>query len=208
MYLPAAIAGIAGVLSWTFLEYVLHRFLGHDKRTQPNFFSREHTRHHSEGNYFAPAWKKGAAALVTTAVVAPIAILLGGVAVGGTYTAGLMLMYLSYEWVHWRCHVHPGIGAYGRFIRRHHFSHHFTDPKKNHGVTTPIWDFVFGTFSPTGSPTDSPTGSRTGAPAGRIRVPRRLAMVWLVDPATGDVRERFSGAYELVGPEVRAPQAV
>jgi sterol desaturase/sphingolipid hydroxylase (fatty acid hydroxylase superfamily) len=192
MALSTAVAALAGVASWTLIEYVLHRFLGHDKRTQPNFFSREHTRHHGEGNYFAPAWKKALAAVGASAVIAPVAILLGGVAVGSAYTAGLILMYLSYEWVHLRAHTHPGIGGYGRFLRRHHFSHHFTNPRKNHGVTTPIWDFVFGTFEP----------------VERIRVPRRLAMVWLVDPETREPRDAWSGTYELVGPDVRAAQPV
>jgi len=187
-----AIATLAGVVTWTFLEYVLHRFLGHDGRTQPNFFSREHTRHHGEGDYFAPAWKKGVAALAATAVIAPAAILLAGAAAGSAYTAGLIGMYLAYEWLHLRAHIHPGVGRYGRFLRRHHFSHHFTDPKRNHGVTTPIWDLVFGTY----------------ARVDRIRVPRRLAMVWLVDPATRELRDAWAGTYELVGPEVRPPQAV
>ena len=190
MTLSVVLPALAGVATWTLLEYVLHRFLGHDSRTQPNFFSREHTRHHGEGNYFAPAWKKGIAALAATALVAPLAIFAGGVAAGSAYTAGLIGMYLAYEWVHLRAHTHPGIGAYGRFLRRHHFSHHFTDPKRNHGVTTPIWDLVFGTF----------------APAPRIRVPRRLAMAWLVDPVTRELREASSGTYELVGPDLRAPR--
>lgn len=192
MTAAAALAALAGVVSWTFLEYVLHRFLGHDGRTQPNFFSREHTRHHGEGDYFAPAWKKGIAAAAASAVVAPGAILAAGVAAGSAYTAGLIGMYLLYEWLHLRAHTHPGIGAYGRFLRRHHFSHHFTDPKKNHGVTTPIWDLVFGTYQP----------------VERIRVPRRLAMAWLVDPATRELREAWSGTYELVGPDVRARRAL
>jgi dihydroceramide fatty acyl 2-hydroxylase len=191
MILSAAIAGLSGVVTWTLLEYLLHRFLGHDKRTQPNFFSREHTRHHGEGDYFAPTWKKGIVAVAATGIVAPLAMLLGGVAVGSAYTVGLIGMYLLYEWVHRRTHVHPGIGAYGRFLRRHHLSHHFTNPKKNHGVTTPIWDFVFGTFEP----------------SERIRVPRRLAMVWLVDPATRQLRDAWADVYELVGPDVRAPRA-
>ena len=52
------LALVLGVFSWTFLEYVVHRWLGHDSRFRPNFFASEHTRHHSQGNYFAPAVKK------------------------------------------------------------------------------------------------------------------------------------------------------
>jgi hypothetical protein len=52
----------------------------------------------------------------------------------------------------------------------------------NHGVTWSLWDRAFGTYE---------------AP-GRIRVPRRMAMAWLVDEA-GEVRPEHAGDYELVG---------
>jgi hypothetical protein len=69
-----------------------------------------------------------------------------------------------------------------RFLRRHHFYHHFTDPGFNHAVTTPIWDWVFGTLR---------------AP-GLIRVPPKLAMRWLVDPHSGCVRPAHARHYELI----------
>jgi sterol desaturase/sphingolipid hydroxylase (fatty acid hydroxylase superfamily) len=90
-------------------------------------------------------------------------------------------MYLAYEWVHRRAHTHRGVGAYGRFLRRHHFHHHFGNPRVNHGVTSPVWDVVLGTF-------ETPE---------RIRVPEKLCMRWLVDPHTGDVFADLARFYEL-----------
>ena len=58
-----------GVLTWSLLEYLIHRFLGHEPRTRPNPFAAEHIRHHSEGDYFAPTWKKVLAAALLTAVL-------------------------------------------------------------------------------------------------------------------------------------------
>jgi hypothetical protein len=84
--------------------------------------------------------------------------------------------------LHRRCHTHPPRGAYGRWRRRNHFAHHFADPRRAHGVTTPLWDRVFG----------------TALRVDRIRVPRALAMCWLVD-AEGRVRAPFAADYELVG---------
>jgi sterol desaturase/sphingolipid hydroxylase (fatty acid hydroxylase superfamily) len=176
------LAVAAGVVTWTFLEYVLHRFLGHDRRTFPNPFGVEHTRHHSEGDDFAPGWKKALAAVAALLVVSPLAVLVAGRGYGGTYAVAFVTMYVAYEVVHRRAHTHRGLGAYGRFLRRHHFHHHFANTRANHGVTTPLWDFVF----------------RTREVPGRLRVPEKLAMRWLVDPATGDVREEFQPHYELV----------
>lgn len=175
------VAAALGVVTWTLLEYFLHRFLGHDRRTMPNFFSVEHTRHHSVGDYFAPAWKKSLAAALFFAAAAPLASYLVGARLGLSYAGALVAMYVTYELVHRRAHTHPGFGPYGRYVRRHHFHHHFENPKMNHGVTSPVWDLAFGTF-------ERPE---------RIRVPSKLKMVWLCDPETGRVRAPFDRFYEL-----------
>lgn len=167
-----------GALCWTFLEYVFHRWLGHQFRG--NFFCDEHTRHHSQGDYFAPTWKKVAAALLTSAVVSVPAMTLCGTEPGAAFTAGLLSLYIGYEWLHRRQHTHAGIGAYGRWARRHHFHHHFCDPRTNHGVTSPLWDLVFGTYAPVSS----------------IAVPERLTMRWLTDDA-GDVLPALARTYSI-----------
>lgn len=178
--MPVLLSALLGALTWTFLEYVIHRFLGHEHTKNP--FGAEHTAHHSRGNYFAPWYKKLGAAIATTAITLPPAVLLVGPAAGSAYVAGLVGFYLCYEVLHRLEHVHAGFGAYGRWARRHHFYHHFHDPSMNHGVTTPIWDLVFGTYVPV---------------AEKIRVPEKLQMSWLCDPATGDVWAELSGIYEL-----------
>ncbi|HEY6035567.1 MAG TPA: sterol desaturase family protein [Kofleriaceae bacterium] len=175
------VAAACGVASWTLVEYLLHRWMGHDRRFRGNPFGVEHVRHHSEGDYFAPTWKKGLAAAAFTAVVIGPALALAGPADGLAYVAGLVGFYGVYEWLHRREHTHAGIGPYGRWARRHHFHHHFVDVRVNHGVTSPIWDLVFGTYEKPGV----------------IRVPVKLRMAWLVDPATGDVRREHAARYEL-----------
>lgn len=174
-----------GVSTWSILEYALHRFLGHDRRTMPNFFSVEHTRHHSEGAYFAPAWKKALVAIAIAGLTFALLALIVEEALAVGYTMGVVAMYVTYEVLHRRAHTHAGIGAYGRFRRRHHLYHHFGNPRTNHGVTSPVWDLVFGTYEPVTT----------------VRVPAKLAMPWLVDPHTGKVLERFAAHYRIVGRE-------
>jgi len=168
------IAVLLGVLTWTLLEYLIHRWMGHDRRFRKSPFGVEHVRHHIEGNYFAPTWKK----LIVAAGFAGVTLLLGAPV---AYVLGLVTCYGAYEWLHRREHTHAGIGPYGRWARRHHFHHHFVDGRTNHGVTSPIWDLVFGTY-------EQPT---------TIRVPAKLCMVWLRDPATGDIRREHATTYQL-----------
>src|SRR5262249_9222158 len=62
--------------------------------------------------------------------------------------AGVWAGFLYYEAVHYRVHFSlSGSGLVAR-QRRAHFYHHFTNNRKCFGVTSPIWDYVFGTFKP------------------------------------------------------------
>jgi len=170
-----------GALTWSLLEYFIHRFLGHEPKLRPNPFATEHVRHHSEGDYFAPTWKKLLAAAAFTAVLSFPATWLLGVEVGLAYLGGLMGFYATYEVLHRREHTHAARGAYGRWARRHHFAHHYSDARFNHGVTSPLWDLVF----------------RTWRPVSTIRVPRKFVMPWLKDPSTGEVKPEFSDTFEV-----------
>jgi sterol desaturase/sphingolipid hydroxylase (fatty acid hydroxylase superfamily) len=164
---------VLGALAWSLLEYLIHRWMGHDRRFRKSPFGVEHVRHHIEGNYFAPTWKK----VSFVALVAGVLLLIAS----APFVAGLLTAYTAYEVLHRREHTHAGIGPYGRWARRHHFHHHFVDGRTNHGVTSPIWDVVFRTYDP----------------PSRIRVPRKLCMAWLLDPATNDVRAEHSHIYSL-----------
>ena len=119
--------------------------------------------------------------MVALGLVAPPAMLVAGIGPGLAYALGLAGFYLTYEGLHRLEHVHAGFGPYGRWARRHHFHHHFVDPKANHGVTSPLWDLVLGTY----------------AEPSIIPVPEKLAMRWLTDPRTGDLRPELAGTYEL-----------
>jgi sterol desaturase/sphingolipid hydroxylase (fatty acid hydroxylase superfamily) len=174
-------AALGGAMTWTLLEYLIHRYMGHDRRFKRTPFGIEHRRHHVEGDYFAPAWKKAVAATVFTAILSAIAVPLVGAAIGLAYIAGLIASYASYEILHRREHTSAGIGPYARWARRHHFYHHFVDGRVNHGVTSPLWDFAFG----------------TDRKPGVIRVPPKLCMTWLRDPATGNIRAEHAQRYVL-----------
>jgi len=180
-----AVAAFLGASAWTLLEYVLHRFVFHGPSATA-IGAKEHRRHHANPDYFAPWWQKALAAVAVTALLLPLASWLVGMRIGIAFTLAFIAMYLAYEVLHRRVHTRPPRGPYGRWRRKNHLAHHFRDPRRAQGVTTPVWDAVFG----------------TRLPAERVRVPRRLAMGWLVD-ARGELRDAFAADYELVG--TRAP---
>lgn len=183
--IPVLLAFLLGAAGWTLLEYVLHRFVFHASSAKgPG--AKEHRQHHAQVDYFAPWWQKALAAIAAIAILFPLLSLLAGAQPGGACTLGFIAMYLLYEVLHRRAHTRPPRGRYGRWRRKNHFAHHFVDPRLAQGVTTPLWDIVFG----------------TQLEVDRVRVPRRLAMPWLVD-MQGEIHSAYAADYELVGSRKR-----
>ncbi len=195
----APVAFLAGAATWSLAEYTLHRFAGHATRQRkseqkPSLFDgdfgSEHQAHHRDTRYFTPTPRKLRAAAAAFAATS----LLGSAIVGPrraiSFAVGLSLAYAGYEIVHRRVHTHAPKNAYDRWARRHHLHHHFGDPKTNHGVSSALWDHVFGTH----------------VTPGRIRVPRRHAPDWLLDDG-GQVRPEYAADYELAKPAPRATDA-
>lgn len=181
------LAALAGAFLWTLAEYGLHRLVFHEMPGRSPG-AREHRMHHADPSYFAPWPQKALAALAAAALLGPLAWLAAGALTAAAFTGGFVAMYLAYEVLHRRVHTRPPRGPYGRWRRRNHLAHHFTDPRRAHGVTSPLWDRVFG----------------TGLPPARVRVPRKLAMPWMLD-ARGELRPELAADYELVGAPPEPP---
>lgn len=176
------VAFAAGLLLWTFLEYVLHRFAFHDRRLGVAM-SREHAEHHGKVDWFAPWSSKVSLAVPVTGLVALLALPLG-LAASVALVAGLLGGWLAYEALHRRLHRVGPSTAYGRWARLHHFHHHFCDPRRNHGVTSPFWDLVF----------------RTHVPVDHVVVPRKQAerLPWLLED--GAIRPDLSRDWAIPAP--------
>lgn len=171
---------LAGVISWTFAEYLLHRGVGHDT-SKKNPFTIEHVRHHRDTNYFASTYKKVLAALGVLSVTTLLLGLFTNWFMGLSFSLGLSAMYLVYELLHRRAHTHRPRGQYGRWLRKHHFHHHFKNPFANHGVTSPLWDIVFGTL-------ETPK---------QVEVPRKVVLDWMIAPETGEILPGLQEDYTL-----------
>jgi sterol desaturase/sphingolipid hydroxylase (fatty acid hydroxylase superfamily) len=178
-------AALIGAAAWTLAEYLLHRFAGHWAKGKIEF-SRQHLQHHATPTYFAPTSKKARTAAVAMALLVLPVIALFGAGPGAVGLASFLITYVGYEVAHRLIHVRKPLGPYGRWIRRHHLHHHFAAPKMNHGVTTPIWDIVFGTYQ---------------RPE-RVRIPARHALVWMVD-SEGALLPAYAADYELRVPRRR-----
>jgi sterol desaturase/sphingolipid hydroxylase (fatty acid hydroxylase superfamily) len=171
-----------GLTLWTLLEYGLHRFVFH-RRIFGALAAKEHILHHAQVGYFAHWSMKVALAIPILSVIIGGATLLVGWRLGVSVPIGVLSGYGFYEIVHRRIHVAAPLGAYGRWARRHHLLHHFGKSDRNHGVTSPIWDVVFGTL----------------AARETVRVPRQHApkFPWLFDAENNAIRTAFAADYRI-----------
>lgn len=139
---------LAGILFWTFFEYVLHRFVFHfypDWKFLQRFQFTMHGVHHQYPN------DKDRLVMPITVSI-PLSLLLlwcfyllldNRV---WPFFSGFMLGYLTYDMIHYSVHFFTRI-KHPLFLklRQHHMDHHFRDPQKGYGVSSPFWDHIFRT---------------------------------------------------------------
>lgn len=133
---------LAGAVLWTLIEYLLHRWVLH--HWQP--FKRLHDAHHAHPSEFigTPSWVSAGLFLALWAALA--ATLPHSTA--AALSAGLMLGYLVYAVVHDLLH-HRRV-RHGSWLHRakvRHALHHSPGAHTDFGVTTAVWDVIFGTQS-------------------------------------------------------------
>jgi sterol desaturase/sphingolipid hydroxylase (fatty acid hydroxylase superfamily) len=178
------VAFLAGFALWSLGEYVLHRFAMHHLHGK-GIMSREHLEHHVHSTWsfsYTHLLSWAGMLLVGYGAWMPLVWWLVGPAAGVAVATGWAAGYFFYEYQHAVAHLRAPSGRYSTWLRRHHFHHHFGHPMANHGVSTLVWDKAFGTYE---------------APD-KVRVPRRLALPWLVDEH-GELHPEFEDHYVLVG---------
>jgi cyclopropane-fatty-acyl-phospholipid synthase len=153
-----ALGGLAG---WSAIEYGLHRFVLHG--VQP--FRGWHAAHHQR-----PAALICAPTLLSASLIAGLVFLpawwCADVWLACALTLGLLSGYLGYAVTHHATHHWRGHGVWLKQRKRWHGMHHHLDRPACYGVTSSLWDHVFGS---TGRPAVS--GRWIGRLTGRKPAP-------------------------------------
>jgi sterol desaturase/sphingolipid hydroxylase (fatty acid hydroxylase superfamily) len=154
-------AFLAGLGLWTLMEYFLHRFAFH----RISLFVPMHGLHHTTPLALVgtPTWLSLTA--LGFGILAP-AWLSFGFNVASGVTAGVMIGYLWYGFVHHVIHHQPKMPLTALFngLRAWHLRHHYSKKSGNFGVTTTLWDRVFGTTISVAANAAADAGRGTAAP--------------------------------------------
>ncbi len=152
VYIPLVF--LLGMFLWTFYEYTLHRFVFHYPargKRQERIIFLFHGIHHAQ-----PQCKTRL--VMPPAVSIPMAFIVYGLYVVVFSTlfriawwvfplyAGSIFGYQVYDMIHYATHHLQMRSGYAKFLKRYHMAHHYITPDKRFGVSSPIWDLVFGTM--------------------------------------------------------------
>jgi sterol desaturase/sphingolipid hydroxylase (fatty acid hydroxylase superfamily) len=145
--LAAAALFVVGVLIWTLLEYVIHRWVFHyDPKTGigKKLHFIVHGVHHDYPN-------DGRRLVMPPAISIPLAVVFWVVfavtlgPLGPAVSAGFGFGYVCYDSIHYAIHHFPMKRGVLLWLKQYHLRHHFHDDHVGFGVSSPLWDYVFGT---------------------------------------------------------------
>ncbi|MCB0514537.1 MAG: sterol desaturase family protein [Chitinophagales bacterium] len=140
---------VAGVFTWTFFEYILHRYAFHFVAESPAAKRVTYVMHGIHHDYPRDAERLFMPPVPAILILSVFGLFfypfLGKATL--VFLAGFELGYLIYSLVHYSMHkVKPPKGF--KYLWKHHALHHYKYADKAYGVSTPFWDWVFGTLPP------------------------------------------------------------
>lgn len=151
--LEIPLAFILGLFFWTFTEYMLHRFVFHfhpRNARQKQLIFLFHGIHHAQPQDKTRLVMPPVVSIPLALVIYGLIYLVIGKVLGLTYwvnpmVSGFSLGYLSYDLIHYATHHFAMRGRISKYLKRYHMQHHYKTPNARFGVSSPLWDVVFGT---------------------------------------------------------------
>ena len=139
---------IVGLLAFTFVEYCMHRYLFHmsthtrrREKLQYNFHGVHHEYPKDKGRLAMPPI---VSILLASSILGLFYLLMQEAAFA--FFPGFILGYAGYLFVHYIVHAYQPPKNFFRVLWVNHGIHHYKDQTKAYGVSSPLWDYVFGTL--------------------------------------------------------------
>lgn len=147
----ATSAWVFGIVFWTFIEYLFHRYLFHMDEMLPRhqFAYLMHFLLHGIHHFLPMDRMRLVMPPVMFAVLSfPMLLLAHAVlptAVANGTIAGSYTMYIFYDTFHYAMH-HTKLPKYLTIQKKYHLEHHYKNYDLGYGVTSKFWDIIFRTL--------------------------------------------------------------
>lgn len=139
---------IGGLLTFTLIEYVMHRYLFHLAPTTPQREKIAYTVHGIHHDYPKDKDRLAMPPLLSLTLATGFYFLyyfiMGDLVYG--FLPGFLMGYAGYLFVHYSVHAFQPPKNFLKVLWIHHGIHHYKDHDRAFGVSTPLWDYIFGTM--------------------------------------------------------------
>ncbi len=144
---------VGGMFFWSLFEYLMHRFVFHyvaktDKGRKINYIL--HGNHHEyprdKQRLFMPAVPSLILASAIFSTMYLVFYLSGFPTNSFAFFPGFMLGYLIYGSMHYAIHAWNPPFKWMKGLWRNHHLHHYKQDQRGFGVSSTLWDHVFGTM--------------------------------------------------------------
>ena len=146
--LPAIGLFFVGVITFSLIEYLIHRYLFHMVPSTP---VREKIQYSVHGVHHEFPKDKDRLAMppllssTITVILFFLFKLIMGNAVFG-FLPGFLIGYCAYLGVHYIVHAYQPPKNVFKVLWIHHGIHHYKDHERAFGVSSPLWDYIFRTM--------------------------------------------------------------
>ena len=139
---------LSGMAFWSLFEYFAHRYLFHmepsnemGKRIAYIMHGNHHEYPRDRQRLFMPP----VPSLILAGIIFSVQYLILG-NLSFAFFPGFMIGYLLYGTMHYAIHAMKPPFKWMKPLWRNHHLHHYKDEEKGFGVSSTIWDHVFGTM--------------------------------------------------------------
>nr|CAG8476180.1 4437_t:CDS:2 [Entrophospora candida]CAG8506207.1 3921_t:CDS:2 [Entrophospora candida] len=142
---------LSGIVIWTLLEYALHRFLFHIDKFLPDhpYALTLHFTIHGIHHYLPMDRLRLVMPPVLGGSIAypiiKLEYLLFPESISCAIIAGEVFGYICYDLTHYHLHHAQPFGKHFQTMKKYHLAHHYKNYESGYGITSKVWDIVFGT---------------------------------------------------------------
>lgn len=143
-----ALTFLGGMFFWTLFEYISHRFIFHLVSEKPGlqkFAYILHGNHHHYPRDKQRLFMPPVPSLIISSTIFGLMYLLMG-SYAFMFFPGFMIGYLMYGTMHYAIHAWNPPFKWMKPLWRNHHLHHYKNEHNGFGVSSTLWDHVFGTM--------------------------------------------------------------
>lgn len=140
---------LLGTLAFTWVEYMVHRYIFHMEPTTQHKANLQYTMHgvHHE---FPKDKTRLAMPPILSITLSTLLLLLFRLVLGDlvfSFLPGFLAGYAAYLAVHYMVHAFQPPRNFLKMLWVNHAVHHYKNGVGVYGVSSPLWDYIYGTMS-------------------------------------------------------------